>query len=145
MWKVYRYGFSILFAIACLSVCVLWVRSYWQRDHVDRISATTVVGGSSNNGLISAFTYPAIHPYSKPPMRPIWQHRVHTPYSSPKLLRIDWSVDSIELTAPHWLLAIYLATIATLPWIPRRFSMRSLLIAMTAVACLLALTVLAAR
>ena len=150
MRKIGRLVISILFAMACLSMCLLWIRSYWLRDNVSRTSATTIVGGSSNAGMISTFMSQAIHPYSAPPARPMSRHGVHKPHRHnrfyhPKLLEINWRDYNKELTAPHWLIAIFLATFAALPWIPPRFSLRWLFLAMTALGGLLAITAWAAR
>jgi hypothetical protein len=38
------------------------------------------------------------------------------------------------VAAPHWMLASLFAAIAIMPWMGRRFSLRTLLIAMTLVA-----------
>jgi hypothetical protein len=42
---------------------------------------------------------------------------------------------------PHWSLVVLFATLAAVPWLPRRFSVRTLLIVTTLVATLLGLIV----
>jgi hypothetical protein len=44
-------------------------------------------------------------------------------------------------SAPYWTLAALSAGLATVPWIPRRFSLRMLLLATTLVAVVLGLAV----
>jgi hypothetical protein len=50
-----------------------------------------------------------------------------------------------ELVLPYWLVFFSVAALASAPWIHWRFSLRTLLIAMTLVAILLGLIVYAAR
>jgi hypothetical protein len=49
------------------------------------------------------------------------------------------------LAAPHWLLLLYTVTLGTIPWLHWRFSLRTLLIAMTLVAVVLGLIVAFSR
>jgi len=45
------------------------------------------------------------------------------------------------LTLPHWLMALLSASLASVPWISQRFSLRTLLIATTLIAVVLGLVV----
>ena len=59
-----------------------------------------------------------------------------------------WETDevgSFYVDVPHWFLAILLASIATAPWLRWRFSLRTLLIATTLVAVVLAIIVWMSR
>lgn len=44
-----------------------------------------------------------------------------------------------RLYIAHWLIAVVTATVALVPWVPRRASLRGLMIAMTALAMIMAL------
>jgi hypothetical protein len=48
---------------------------------------------------------------------------------------------SLEVTVQYWLLAITSAVLARVPWVPWRFGLRTVLIAMTLVAVALGIAV----
>jgi hypothetical protein len=52
---------------------------------------------------------------------------------------------SYEITLPYWLLAVTISALGLLPWLPWRFSLRTLLIGMTVLAALLGAAVWAVR
>jgi hypothetical protein len=129
----------------CLTACVLliamWVRSYWRTDMWQGVisSASATVGsirgriGVRIEKLNSTPRYPALRFRSLP------SEWIRLPKNKVILHRSD---DLFAIVAPHGLLVLLFATLASIPWIKRRFTLRTLLIATTLVAVVLGLIVL---
>jgi hypothetical protein len=126
---------SVLFGLATVALCALWVRSFWRLDQVYRSGATIYTLYSSNGAIGFAIT----EPFYIPPPNDHWEFasansngRWPTPFlKSTKL--------STTLAVPHVLLAFLPAAIACLPWLRWKFSLRAMLIATTLVAFVLGL------
>jgi hypothetical protein len=140
----------IAFSATCLIVCVLlvalWVRSYWWLDFV-RIPLTVSRGvcGSSFNGQLSIGM---LNESSNP--RAWSDYCLPFEKFDPKAVRHlsgRFSLENPLIWFPHWFLVALTipGTLLARPWTIRRFSLRTLLIAMTLVAVVLGLIVWAAR
>jgi hypothetical protein len=163
-----RIAWSIVWGGVSLLLVGLWMLSYWRMDQIlGPISATEYVGctsavgelrfGKSNDPVLRRlFNNQSAHrgfPLSA-------GSRGHGPFfpasvpDSPdgKLitrprLNLNWGVHPPgithdELIIPYWLVVTLTATLAAAPWFRWRFSLRTLLIAITAVAALLGLIAL---
>jgi hypothetical protein len=137
-----RIAVSVFFGLLTVALCVLWVRSFWRMDLFSRFDtyATTIY---SNDGVVGL-----THQYSQPvdyvrPMAKSW--RVVSTNADGRYPKDFWKSTQhhFVITAPHLVLALVPATIAISPWV--RFSLRTLLIAMTWVAVLLGLAAWARR
>jgi hypothetical protein len=148
--KYLRIAVSALSLTVCVLLIALWVRSYWTLDLVSRVSSsgqTSTFG--SNDGAVYFVERPSR------PMRAFAGSRVSLPrgffvrrprphgwrHSSGKVNelarpeRFQWEIKggTAKIKFPHWLLVLTMALVAAIPWIRRRFSLRTLLIATTLV------------
>jgi hypothetical protein len=133
-----RIAISVCFAVLTVLLCVLWVRSYWCRDHVQGpwFRSSTVNFWSSTGQL----TVGTVRKLS-------WNWRVTTIkypddwIAEPK--RWGWAGNALGTTLffPHWILPLTFAVVGITLWIPwsNRFSLRTLLIATTLLAVVLGL------
>jgi len=140
-----RIAWSAGWGVVAVLVCVLWVRSYWSYDQLTGpVSRTRAVGAVSGVGLLiigtssDAFTYSHLGREWRFHQFPLveWNPAAKSP---PGYERV---------TLRYCVLILLFATIAAAPWlnyIPRRFSLRTLLIATTVVAVGLGLAVYTLR
>ncbi len=140
--------------IACVLLIVLWVRSYWW---VTNIQVPNVLG-NDNQVILARGT---IHFSScldyKPERMSALIHNYHrstkdyndfsgAPEYRQFLLRVqELGRNDLRLVFPYWFAAAVLAAVAALPWLPYRFTLRTMLIATTLVAVVLGLVVWAVR
>jgi hypothetical protein len=165
MKRYLRITFSAACGIACLMLIVLWARSYWWFDQfIQRISTTDYVAytsfqgqfsfGASNDPMLqrvfkqrwtrrgfrmsewdAALQGPVAFFPASP--RPHDGKIIHWPRYSSQPFRGPGAYT--ETIVPYWLPCLLVATFAAWPWFkwPKRFSLRTLLIAMTLVAVVL--------
>ena len=136
-YRKLRIAWSVGWGILCLLLIALWVRSYWRCDVIERSS----VGISSTVGVVQ---FAAISPPSY-----IGWRRTSDPVSD-AFGDMPWFAFHSEpslwcINAPHWLLILVLSTVAAALWMRSRFSLRTLLIAMTVVAVVLGAVVYAVK
>lgn len=140
--------------IAAVLLCALWVRSYWWKDSVVRNSPGIGYSGSINSreGRIAfsvGESYVA-HPFGN-------RMRIYVPdlkvnEAIIQLPKPQWTVDSgryfyfgysqktsSHLMVPHGALVLMCSSLAVVPWLRYRFSLRTLLIVTTLVAVVCAL------
>jgi hypothetical protein len=145
-----RIGFSATCGILCLLLIVFWIRSYRSEPssfHAYRIKV------SVSRGVLTSW-----RPYDEP--RPLLEEIVLS-YSgpAPKSVPIDFPVDVLGhrlfwsgwsfwiIQVPIWslvLVSVALAGVASIRW-SNRFSLRTLLIAITLVGLLLGVIIATAR
>ena len=140
-----RIAWSVTFAIACVLLIVLWVRSYWCHDALWRTNANNNVKGvSSSAGTIvmeSLQLDPGIDSAG-------WHFRTQPEDRTYRGFMWKSSGTYTRVGIPTWFLLILSVTLAAIPWLPwwsNRFSLRTLLIATTLVAVVLGLIVYATR
>jgi hypothetical protein len=132
-----RIAFSAVCGVVCLLLIVLWVRSYYVADGFAvrwnrKIVELTFNSGSlevlRNNGL--GLVTPELRWYRRSP-------DMHT------RLMPSWSLHDKYFHAfcPNWCALLIADALAGAPWLPWRFSLRTLLIATTLVAAVLGLIV----
>ena len=147
----------IAFSAACLVVCVLlivlWVRSYFQRDNLAwTVGSTSELQIASYKGMVTYLS----EPYSGnlPLGLFLWTQRIRTsvPNLGEGLVPAKWGVGwmdmgraTIIIRIYYWLPTTIFAMLAAAPWLPRNFSLRTLLIATTMVAVVLGLIVWSMR
>jgi hypothetical protein len=137
-----RIAFSILCGIATVLLAVLWVRSQHTWDSINGpLSGKMLVVTSRNGGIAVGWAKSSISKWhvrhSKEP------NSVREGYSYALGFGISTTIPAVFM--PYWFVVLIVATVATLPWIHWRFTLRSLLIATTLVAVVLGLVVYAAR
>jgi hypothetical protein len=153
-----RIVWSVVWGLAAVLMIMLWMRSCWWQDslHVNYAGRDTPdYSGTKSVNLISAQGRIAV---TTLPMR--WAPRIVTNHSkiSATFQTFDYMDDfgntpsatwfrvmrwskpnhtSVELS--NWFLVLSLIALAVAPWLPTRFSLRTLLITTTLVAVVLAL------
>jgi hypothetical protein len=144
MARRFRIGVSVFFAVLTVLLCGLWVRSYWVTDLISRIdsrSIATTIG--SRYGTIYFAYFDAAIGYkgtanSAAPRE--WAYKavdVYTSSDGPFAWRRDLA--SLHVVVPFWLIVIVAVSCGGVLWLPLRFSVRTLFIAVTLVALLLGL------
>jgi hypothetical protein len=136
-----RLAWSVACGIACVLLIVLWVRSYWWMEQLSGpLSRTRIlVVGSIEGGLLVQVPF---HDWGY-----IWKVRSNSLKSGGRSsFRFGSEFRRIPegFCLPHWSLVVLYATLAAVPWLRWRFSLRTLLIATTAIAVVLGLIVWAA-
>ncbi len=145
-YRKLRIAWSVVCGMLCLLLILLWVRSYWRFDYLCRLNRTPVyIGIESDTGLI-ALTWIdlRLRPRATQNLAPGWTHSVLRPAvadNTRRRFQLASMSGFLQVVFPHWLLVIPTAAAATSPWLPRSFSLRTLLIATTLVAVVLGLIV----
>jgi hypothetical protein len=148
-----RIAFSAACGLAALLLIALCVRSYWWHDY--KLWSTTVSIGS-NAGTIywyQSYIEVLLSPSSVPPpaLRTVpagapKTRFVHFARFTPTGLPPGWTPrHHTELHIATWLPIAITILAAVLPWAKWRFSLRTLLLAMTVAAALLGLVIWAAK
>jgi hypothetical protein len=145
-----RITWTGLCGIACVLLVVLWVRSYWRVEHFlwNRTAESFCVSIYPGQVALESINGPVMMPMG-------WSHVVF-PHSGDDsisddepttILGFGWKTDddSINVYIPFWFSVLVFAALATVPWHPWRFSLRTLLIATTLVAVVLGTIVWAVR
>jgi hypothetical protein len=129
-----RIAWSVFWGLAAVLMIVSWVRSYWWLDSAGRNLSSSAVTLSSQNGLIVAAWYNDRNGNF------VNSRKNKEPADIRMLLECycDYRRDYSAAIFSHWLVMLVVAVIGCLPWV-RRFRIRTLLIATTALAALLGL------
>lgn len=124
---------TVCCGIAVLFVA-LWVRSYWCADYLD---GPLLVGSMQGKLTFIKMNEPSPWKVVKLPLSSM------PPAGSTSSWGYTTNFRSSAVHFPHWLLVAILAIIAAMPWLrfSKRFSLRTLLIAMTLVSVVLGVVV----
>jgi hypothetical protein len=148
MKRTFRYlriAWSVVCGIFCVLLIVLWVRSYWYVDiGFFKVTNGVFLYGGSMPGTFGFHIYP--EEYVPTGMRhlPAEEWRRARPKREGLGLLGTFRIDDQEVLVPYWFWLLIPAAVAVAPWLPwwsKRFSLRTLLIAMTLVAVVLGLIV----
>jgi hypothetical protein len=142
MLKYLRIAVTALSLAACVTLIALWVRSYWRHDSIG-VSETEI---HSLRSRIVIIADPGKHDFLRTRSTPVSLEFLSSVY------RLDnrWGFGSVNdsrmyvYVTPHWFYILMAVMVAATPWIPRRFSLRTLLIATALVAVVLGI-IFAAR
>jgi hypothetical protein len=136
-YRKLRIAWSLLWGILCLSLTVLWVRSY-HRDVKGRFQKDRVSYLDSQQRLFVFYSDAGGVYLSRTEFDPGIGMGWSTNNAQNELLGFGTSVFSHSISAriPHWFLVTITALLIPAPWISwsKRFSLRTLLIAMTVIA-----------
>jgi hypothetical protein len=142
-----RIAFSAFCGLACVLLVVLWVRSYSVNDGLYR-GQSQVIGIVSYGGVVEFGRFDNQVPKVKLSKGwNVFSDRVHpddelemTYY----IRRAEWPFGEC-LIVPYWIPVLSAAMIAAAPWFRWRFSLRTLLVAMTVVAVVIGVIVAEGR
>ena len=157
-YRKLRIAWSVFWGLAAVLLIVLWVRSYWGNDSIAIPQSTANYFGlvtmrtdtqiDSGRGRIggvwngaSGLLTPSVWIVSHEPLADDFE---------PDGFGFEFTNSPIGrvYSVPHWFLLIWSSALIAAPWLPwwsNRFSLRTLLIAITAVAVVLGLIVWAVR
>jgi hypothetical protein len=136
-----RIAWSVMCAIACVLLLVLWVRSYWCAD---------LLIVSQTQGVVSTQGAVRVCDFNLDSPAPQWM--ISFPETLEGATSADYSIFGFSNSqspssllgrtrVPYWFFVFLSVVAATTPWIRFRFTLRTLLIAITAVAVVLGLAV----
>jgi hypothetical protein len=154
-----RIAWSVVWGLAAVLLIVLWVRSYWVRDRISHNyfgQKVAWMGYSvdSLRGLCSILITEYENGHGPDRMHHVsWPADATVSIMFPavsqarKFLGFKWesSADTFDIIVPYWFPVLALVAIASAPWLPRRFTTRTLLIATSLVAVLLGIVVWLSR
>jgi len=145
-----RIAWSVAWGLAAMLLIMLWVRSYWHVDVLQKPSTSRLFIISSSKGRLAYFENRASPQSTMPPevIAPIIDDFILVAtkpilgFGRVRGLRIP-----PLLFAPYWFPVLISGVLAAIPWLPwsTRFSLRTLLIATTLVAVVLGLIVAVLR
>jgi hypothetical protein len=148
-----RIAWSVACVIACVLLIALWVRSYSWVDELEGSIVGRGVAALSAQGKFRLDLYSP--PYRLPGMwhsEPIQQRMTVGLNTSEggtvfrtKLIHFSITTKRVFLWSYHLLPTFVMAILAGTPWLPWRFSLRTLLIATTLVAVVLGFAVFVAN
>ena len=139
-YRKLRIAFSAVCGVLCLLLIVLWVRSYWHVDVLQKPSTSRLFIISSSKGRLAYFENRASPQSTMPPeeIAPIIDNFI---LRAAKLILGFGRVRGLRIPplwfAPYWFPVLISGVLATVPWLRWRFSLRTLLIATTLVAVVL--------
>jgi hypothetical protein len=137
-----RIAWSVVWGIAAVLFVVLWVRSYWRVDGLTARDAGRELVLFVEHGDFGA-SYDGLPKWSRLDLR--WDSGSANPgFHMPGLAGFYYGAHPAGnrytlLLLPLWFVALVAAIIGMLPWRRFRFTLRTLLLAMTAIAALLGL------
>jgi hypothetical protein len=134
-------------------LAVLWARSYWWADALyGDVSSTKRVLVHSMCGSVMVRVDQPMRWQLRPSPNTQLQWRIGTQYLHPPGVEPlpfrfggDFSRVAGGIMFPHWFAVVITVILAAAPWMRWRYSLRTLLIAMTLLAALLGAIVLTAR
>ena len=141
-----RLAWSVVCIVLCVLLLELWLRSYWWGDRI--------AGYCSNVRQFELYSevgsFALIFWNSDQHFAPDFQSYRMTEPAERWPLGLVFSDDptdgiSVSFSSPYWLAVVGVLILIAAPWFKHRFSLRTLLIATTLVAAMLALIVRAAK
>jgi hypothetical protein len=149
-YRKLRIVWSVVWGLAALLLICLWVRSCWCVDNIDLHNERLRIECGSVRGELVVGVQPYTVPFHGP--TPSWQYDSFEPNYDAELPEpsiLGFAVikrgSGRGVWFPHWALLLAMATIATCPWIRYRFTLRTLLLAITLLGVLLGLVVWTTR
>jgi hypothetical protein len=153
-----RIAFSGVCGIVCLLLIALWVRSYSFHDCLEKKTSSQLFQLRSERGRLAFWhhnpSYSQIFGVGDQSIILQESSQGRTFTSNPitnfnsfldgkgvlGIGRVDQDMSTIVF-APYWFFLLFTLTLTAIPWLPWRFSLRTLLIAMTLIAVVLGVIV----
>ncbi len=141
-----RIAFSALCGITAVLLVVLWVRSYSVADEIHGRPRNKSFGSSfeirADYGFIGVVGYPNLFEFLKAKQWTLERYGTGQKAYSQLVPYYDHVANGVvELFVPFWIATSVAAISAAAPWLRWHFSLRTLLLATTAIAILLGLIV----
>lgn len=139
-----RIAWSVGWAVVALVLCGLWVRSYWVTETVSwghRTKSRAVVGAVVSNYGTLVLGRVVSPPAKRLPLEYTdgWEYRSGASQRDREQFGWESGGGEVHVQFPTWLLVSAFGLVGAFPWF--RFSLRTLLIALTLVATGLGLSV----
>ena len=139
IFKALRIAWSVAWGVVAVLLCVLWVRSYRFNEFLTKLDpGNQVIGIGSANGdfnLARVIDLPTQLGPPQPPRMPHgWKYDGFPPDKVHRSFKWTRDANGFILYVPFWFLVATSAAFGVAPWLPFRFSLRTLLIATTLVA-----------
>ena len=133
-FRTLRIAWSVTSGAAALLLLLLWVRSYWRLQILEKRIGSQAVQVSSVKSHIAIARLDPRATIGRSYLSVVAGDSAD--WRKKGALGFAYCHDSTvtALIAPHWVPALVFATIAAIPWIHWRFTLRTLLIATTLVA-----------
>jgi hypothetical protein len=137
-----RIAWSAGWGLLAVLLCVLWVRSYWLMDLVNiDVPSPYALQFESAIGRTSAAVYESEQGWDWHQLYPEFNQRILRALSAKPRFYLSPRKDAWIVGVPHWFLLLIVFATGAVPWLPYRFSLRTLLIATTLVAVVLGVIV----
>lgn len=143
-----RIAWSVFCGLLCVLLIALWLRSYWRVDVIGVTGPKSEISISTCTGFINVWGSPKLFQWRGERFEYVSRR---TPVPDPNGAISSWRpffehapTSGDMLSIPIWMSFVPLIILAVLPfhpWFQLRFSLRTLLIAITAVSVALALIV----
>jgi hypothetical protein len=150
IYRTLRITWSVACGIACVLLVILWVRSYSRLDWL-QVGESSVASTSGRLLVNDMFTMGAPSSSSRTMTKTEWTQKLSR-HAFANNRVVIWRARhgaliplGVGMSIPFWPLAVVAAMLVVLPWLPWRFSIRTLLIATTLVAAGLGLTAMMLR
>jgi hypothetical protein len=130
-----RIAWSVVWSIVAVLLLALWVRSYSTDDYLEHFNSSMdgMVLGSIRGVVYLSHTVDIANGVT-----PRWERGSYpVNYNVPRPWLFAGKLSPVDLAAPHFLFVGICLIIAAASWLPRRFTLRTLLIATTLVAAVL--------
>lgn len=134
-FRTLRIAWSVAWGVVAVLLLALWMRSYWTWDLWDNGVRPPNGGFSSIRGSFGGHI--ATNPTQRSPLSDLRYYS--TPVQPNQQTSWWWihykrSPKLTEFIVQYWMLVLFVSIVAASPWIPLRFSLRTLLIVMTLIA-----------
>ena len=145
-----RIAWSVFCGILCLLLIALWVRSYTVNEVLGTYSGGMYYSLQCLCGRISVSrSTPNAGQTVTSWRQPVTDGLREIAHNRENWMGFQYHYqprpESLRVKLPMWFLFVLVASSAALPWIRRRFSLRTLLIGMTVVAVMLGLVIWAVK
>jgi hypothetical protein len=146
-----RIAWSVAWGVVAVLLCVLWVRSYFHEDRASGRVFSTGIRFYSSRGWLVLFKnrapLQAAYPWSIELGGEHWLQPADSRLGFSSPLAFFGRAATSHISLPHWLVILVALIACSLPWMhwPKRFSLRTLLIAITFIAVALGFVVWVSR
>jgi hypothetical protein len=136
-----RIATSIACIVACVLLVELWARSYWWSDNVTGYVSAREFGLDSGSGSFTVAVcdcdrhiVPGLNSY-------LMKEPEEAAQFGLAITDLDGEGYAYSFSSPYWLAVVVFVSLATVPWVKLRFSLRTFLVATTLIALVLGLTI----